>query len=260
MSRKRRRPRRKERRKGVYVLPNLFTSASLYAGFFSIISAINGDYVRAATAILVAGVLDGLDGAVARATKTTSAFGVQYDSLVDLISFGAAPGLMVYLWSLNVFGRIGWAVSFLFLACGALRLARFNVTTSTRDPSFFQGLPIPGAAATIASTVLLFEQIDSSLILPSSAFLGLVLLLALLMVSNLDYISLKNKGLFRSKPFNFLVLTALVFALAAIRPRHFLFFFFITYVASGPIVTVLRRSRNRPKGEETVEEETPAEP
>ena len=157
MSRRKRRP-RPQFSKSIYILPNLFTTASLFCGFYSIISSINGDFLAAAVAIVIAGVFDGLDGAVARATHTTSKFGVEYDSLADLVSFGVAPGVLAYLWALNPFGRLGWVAGFLYVACGALRLARFNVYVPVKDQSYFQGLPIPAAASMIATTVFLFNH------------------------------------------------------------------------------------------------------
>ena len=143
-------------RKGVYILPNLFTTGTLFAGYYSIVSAMNGQYEKAAWFILIATVFDGLDGQVARMTNTTSRFGVEYDSLADLVAFGVAPGLLMYSWALTTFGKLGWLAAFLYVVCGALRLARFNVQVETVESKRFVGLPIPSAAWMVASCGLLF--------------------------------------------------------------------------------------------------------
>ncbi|UCD83469.1 MAG: CDP-diacylglycerol--serine O-phosphatidyltransferase, partial [Deltaproteobacteria bacterium] len=172
-------------RKGVFLLPNLLTSFSLFCGFYSLISSIKGDFLRGAIAILIASVLDGLDGMVARATKTTSRFGLEYDSLSDLVSFGVAPGILAYLWALKPFGKWGWLASFLFVACAALRLARFNVQVDTAEKKEYKGLPSPVAAGMIAITTIMFHYIQWERE-PTRHFIVLLLAyaLALLMVSN----------------------------------------------------------------------------
>jgi CDP-diacylglycerol---serine O-phosphatidyltransferase len=226
-------------------LPNLFTTASLFSGFYAMVSAVNGEYNSAATAILVSMIFDGLDGAVARATKTTSQFGVEYDSLSDLVAFGVAPGLLAYLWALQPFGRLGWVAAFLYVACGALRLARFNVFVPTKKQDFFQGLPIPAAAAMVATTVFLFGYFGQTGPIRHGAVLVLVFALSFLMVSNFRYFSLKNTDFLRSRPFNTLVTAVLLLALAAVKPRIVLFVFFLAYVVSGPVLTayLLRKHR-----------------
>ncbi|NTW99850.1 MAG: CDP-diacylglycerol--serine O-phosphatidyltransferase [Geobacteraceae bacterium] len=161
-------------RKGIYILPNLFTTGSMFAGFYGMIAGINGDYRTAAICILVSAVFDGLDGKVARATGTTSKFGVEYDSLADLVAFGVAPGLIMYFWALKPFGRLGWLAAFLFVVCGALRLARFNVQVETVESKRFVGLPIPAAASMVASTVLFFQHMGW----PSSFTMASVTLLS----------------------------------------------------------------------------------
>ena len=159
MRRSRRNKKRFERRKSIFILPNLLTTCSLFAGFYAIISSVQGKFLYAAIAILVSAFFDFLDWEVARLTHSTSQFGLEYDSLSDLVAFGVAPGLLVYLWALQPFGRLGWVAAFLFVACGALRLARFNVNVSGKDEGYFQGLPIPAAACMIAATVFLFHYL-----------------------------------------------------------------------------------------------------
>src|SRR3990167_6074066 len=143
-------------KKGIFLLPNLITSASLFGGFYSIIASLDGEFNKAAIAIIVSAVLDGLDGRIARLTRSTSKFGVEYDSLADLVAFGLAPGILIFTWALRPFGKYGWLAAFLYVVCGALRLARFNVQITTIESKRFNGLPIPAAAAMVASTVLLF--------------------------------------------------------------------------------------------------------
>ena len=254
MSRRKRRP-RPQFSKSIYILPNLFTTASLFCGFYSIISSINGDFLAAAVAIVIAGVFDGLDGAVARATHTTSKFGVEYDSLADLVSFGVAPGVLAYLWALNPFGRLGWVAGFLYVACGALRLARFNVYVPVKDQSYFQGLPIPAAASMIATTVFLFNHFGHTGPIKHGALLVLIFALSFLMVSNFKYMSLKNTELLKSKPFNTLVAAVLILALAAVRPQVVLFIFFLAYVVSGPLLTAYLIRKRHHGGEEEEEVE-----
>jgi len=246
MSRRRKNRSRAERRRGIYILPNLFTTASLFSGFFAIIAAVHHDFMAAAIAIIVSGVFDFLDGKVARLTQTTSQFGVEYDSLADLVAFGVAPGLLAYLWALEPFGRLGWVAGFLYVACGALRLARFNVYSSRRSSDFFQGLPIPGAAAMIATTVFFLHHLGQSGVIKHWAILVLIFALSFLMVSNFRYFSLKNPELLKSKPFNTLVAATLLLALVAVRPQVVLFFFMLVYVVSGPILTAcLHRAHRR---------------
>ncbi|MBU2549246.1 MAG: CDP-diacylglycerol--serine O-phosphatidyltransferase [Proteobacteria bacterium] len=237
MSKRRKHRSKAERRKGIYILPNLFTTASLFAGFYAIISSINGEFMSAAVAIVVSGLFDFLDGKVARMTNTTSQFGVEYDSLADLVAFGVAPGILAYMWALQPFGRLGWVAGFLYVACGALRLARFNVNSSVRSHDYFQGLPIPAAAAMIATTVFLFNHLGESGPVKHGAILVMVFALSFLMVSNFRYLSLKNSELFKSKPFNTLVAVILMFSLIAVRPHIMLFVLGLGYLVSGPILT-----------------------
>lgn len=230
--------------KSIYILPNLLTTASLFTGFLAILWAVAGHFTWAATAILVSCVFDGLDGKVARLSKGSSSFGVQLDSLADLVSFGVAPALIIYLWQTSVFGRLGIACSFLFLACGALRLARFNIQTDAdgdNPKKFFVGLPIP-AAACFLSTLILFspylpEKVAVSL-LPAGTLL-VVILLALLMVSQVRYASFKEVEVVRAHPFTTSVSVVLLFVLVASDPKLMGFFFFSAYLASGPMYSFL---------------------
>ncbi len=234
--------------KGVYLLPNLFTSASLFSGFFSIISTFKGNYIPASIAILVAIVLDGMDGRVARLTHTTSQFGMEYDSLSDLIAFGVAPALLVYLWALTPFGRWGWLAAFLYVICGALRLARFNTSATNTDLKYFKGLPIPGAAGMIATTVLLLNHVGKSEIHKNMIILLLIYTLAFLMVSNIRFNSLKGININTRKPFNTLVIMILLFIIVASEPPLMLFLISLGYVISGPFNILIKLSRGKAKG------------
>ncbi len=255
MSRRKKSKSRTNRRKTIYILPNLFTTASLFSGFYAIISAINHDFVASAIAIMISGVLDFLDGKVARMTNTTSQFGVEYDSLCDLVAFGVAPGVTAFLWALEPFGRLGWVAAFLFVACGALRLARFNVYVPTKKQDFFQGLPIPAAAGMIATTVILLNHFGQTGTIRHWAILVLIFALSFLMVSNFKYFSLKNPALLKSKPFNTLVVATLVFALVAVRPQIMLFVIMLSYVVCGPILTAYKHHQARLAGHELCDDD-----
>jgi CDP-diacylglycerol--serine O-phosphatidyltransferase len=254
---------RANRRRAIYIFPNLFTTMSLFAGFYSIMSSINGRFVTASFAILVASIMDALDGTVARMTNTTSRFGVEYDSLCDLLSFGAAPSVLVYLWAMKptMFHLaflpspedkslgFGLVAAFVFLACGALRLARFNVSAGHRDPGFFQGLPIPGGAGILAAAVLWHHRRPDHVIVPDSPLiLLLVVALAFLMVSNLDFISLKNKIFIKNNhPFETLAFFITLLAFLIIKAKTVLLPLGFIYLASGPVVTIVRRLRRKPE-------------
>ena len=222
-------------RKGVYILPNLFTTGSLFAGYYSIISVMNGRYETAAWFILVATVFDGLDGKVARMTNTTSRFGVEYDSLADLVAFGVAPGLLMYSWALTSFGKLGWLAAFLYVVCGALRLARFNVQVETVESKRFVGLPIPSAAWMVAACVLLFYCLGGTDTIKQISVVVLVYCLAFLMVSNVQYYSFKDPELVKRQPFGFLVLAIFIIVVIVARPEIMLFVFALAYVSSGPV-------------------------
>lgn len=227
-------------KKGIYILPNLFTTANLFCGFFAVIRAINGDFLTAAWMILLAGVFDFLDGRVARLTKTQSEFGLEYDSLVDLGSFGLAPAVLMYTWSLFHFKPFGWAAAFLFFACGALRLARFNVQATDVEKKTFQGLPIPPAAYCLASYVILYHHLFGPGTSASYIVLLLTFLLALLMVSNIPYRSFKMLDFHRKANFFFLVLLVGVLFVIATSPPVMLFVASLAYVVMGVIEGIIR--------------------
>jgi CDP-diacylglycerol---serine O-phosphatidyltransferase len=243
-------------RKGIYILPNLITLASMFAGFYSIVASLNSDYERAAWAILIASIFDVLDGWVARMTHTATRFGIEIDSLSDVISFGVAPGVLVYTWTLSSFGKIGWLGSFFLVACAALRLARFNVQMGGAEKKHFTGLPTPASALVIATTVLAYEEIIrilehlkltqlADVIGKDYWVLALTFLLAGLMVSNITYHSLKEANLKERRPFGILVIIAAFFAVVAYHPELVLFLVSISYVALGLIEAFLKLFKRR---------------
>ena len=253
------------RRRGVYLLPNLLTSAALFAAFYSIISGINGQFEAAAIAIIVAGILDGLDGRVARLTNTQSDFGEQYDSLADLISFGLAPALLAFNWSLSslseisiMAGKLGWLASFLFVACAALRLARFNTQAGVADKSYFQGLASPAAAGTLVFTIWFF--IDNGVAGDTVRWLIFfeIIVLGLLMFSRVRYHSFKTGPSGDKVPVLWIFLVVLVIVLLALDPPIMGMIFGIAYVLSGLLITLagrrnwkLKREKRLPKKERT---------
>jgi CDP-diacylglycerol--serine O-phosphatidyltransferase len=234
-------------KKGIYILPNLFTSCSLFGGFYAIIATVQGRFEAAAIAILISSLLDGLDGKIARFTNTTSKFGVEYDSLSDLVAFGVAPGLLAFEWSLKPFGRLGWLAVFLYLICGALRLARFNIQKSTLESRHFKGLPIPGAAIFIATLVLFIHSIGGLARNQQIMLIIIMYLLSFLMVSTIDYFSFKGLGLFKRRPFNALVATILLFIVVAYKPALMLFLLSTMYVVSGPAMMLYHLARRSTK-------------
>lgn len=236
------------KRRGIYVLPNLFTTAALFAGFFAIVQAMQGDFERAAVAIFIAMVLDGLDGRVARLTHTQSAFGAEYDSLSDMVSFGAAPSLVMYEWALKDMGRLGWIAAFIYCAGAALRLARFNTTLEVMDKRFFQGLPSPAAAALVAGFV--WVMIDAGIAGHDVRWFGCILTIfaGVTMVSNVRYYSFKDINLKKSVPFFVIAAIALGFALAAYKPETTLFGFFVLYGLSGYVMAVIGLTRRKTAG------------
>ncbi|MEE9146980.1 MAG: CDP-diacylglycerol--serine O-phosphatidyltransferase [Candidatus Tectomicrobia bacterium] len=238
-------------KKSIYLLPNLFTTGNLLCGFSSVIASINEQYVQAALVILLAAVLDCLDGKVARMTNSASAFGVEYDSLADLLSFGLAPGLLLYSWILRPFGHFGWLAACLFVICGALRLARFNVQASGGPRSNFTGLPIPMAAGVIASAVLLGQHLygnaDSLDLEPPLSIVFAVYVLASLLVSNFKYRSFKYLRLRRVRPVPLVLGAALTVLVIALMPELSLFLMFFGYALSGPVESLVRRKK--PKDE-----------
>ena len=234
-----------KRRRGIYILPNLFTTAALFAGFYAIVQAMNQRFEVAAVAIFVAMVLDGLDGRVARLTRTQSAFGAEYDSLSDMVSFGAAPALVVYEWALKDMGKFGWIAAFIYCAGAALRLARFNTNIDVVDKRYFQGLPSPAAAALIAG--LVWVVIDNGVSGEDVRwFAGFLTIFAgVSMVSNVQFWSGKDINLRKSVPF--IVVNALVMAIALVSsyPPGVLFGLFLAYAASGYVIFVMRWLRGR---------------
>lgn len=233
------------RHKSVYILPNLFTTASLFTGFLGLTLAVKGQFEACALCILVSCVFDGLDGKVARLTGTTSEFGVQLDSLADLVAFGVTPAFMAYLWQLQQFNRLGLTAAFLMIACGALRLARFNVQAKTSSKKFFVGLPIPAAGCTLATLVLFSEYLPQELaakVLPIST-LVLVYVVSFFMVSSVRFYSFKEFGALKAHRFSAMVTAILLFVLVASKPKILGFAFFIGYLASGLIYTVFVLSR-----------------
>jgi CDP-diacylglycerol---serine O-phosphatidyltransferase len=234
------------RRRGIYLLPNLFTTAALFAGFFAIVQAMNLNFDLAAIAIYAAMVLDGLDGRVARLTRTQSAFGAEYDSLADVISFGAAPALVIYEWSLRGMGKLGWIAAFVYVAGAALRLARFNTMLEVQDKRWFQGMPSPSAAALVAGFVFVVDDygIDPEgvrwLAFAVTLFAGLT------MVSNLKYYSFKTINLRRTYPFVAILAFVVFFALLSYQPATVLFGMFVAYAISGFVVSAWQALRRRP--------------
>ncbi|ACV68747.1 CDP-diacylglycerol--serine O-phosphatidyltransferase [Desulfohalobium retbaense] len=231
------------RHKGYYLLPNLLTTASLFSGFLGLLWAVQGDYISCALAVLASCFFDGMDGKVARLTRSSSDFGVQLDSLVDMVSFGVTPAVLVYLWQTHVFGRIGLMACFLYMACGSLRLARFNIQSSRVPKKFFIGLPIPAGACTIATLVLFVMYLPETWQTSALPVVTLILmyLLSFLMISKVRYASFKETALVRSHPFTSSVAAIMVFVLVASEPRFLGFLFFLAYLISGPVYTYLYR-------------------
>ncbi|HUJ79186.1 MAG TPA: CDP-diacylglycerol--serine O-phosphatidyltransferase [Nitrospiria bacterium] len=229
------------RRRGIYLLPNLLTTGNLFSGFYGIVSIMSANYVRAAVAVFVAVVFDILDGQIARYTKTSSRFGLEYDSLADLVSFGIAPGLLIYTWALTGYGRLGWVAAFLFVACGALRLARYNVQAGSGDGRYFMGLPIPAAAGLIAATVLLDDHIlRLGKELRPIIILLMTYALAFLMVSRVRYRAFKVVQLPQRRLFELLVGAVLTLIMFTLAPQVMLFAVFVIYALSGLVETPLR--------------------
>lgn len=240
------RSRKKRDKKRVPLLPNLITTMSLFFGFYSILFALKENFHKAAIFILFAGFMDALDGRIARATHTTSLFGKEYDSLSDVIAFGVAPAIMVYLWQFSAYDRLGWLAGFLFVACGALRLARFNSAESS--DTTFTGLPIPMAAVALAGTVLVSEVIRS---IPSVAVMIEVYILSYLMVSNIQYPSFKRVTYIKAHPFQLLVAVVLLLMVVAAIPEIMLVVFVMAFVLSGPVMVIIRMLKSH-KAEENI--------
>ena len=233
----------RKRRKGIYILPNLFTLAALFGGFYAVVMAMNGRFDQAAIGVFCAMVLDSLDGRVARMTNTQSAFGEQMDSLSDMVSFGAAPALIAYVWGLTSLGRWGWIGAFVYCACAALRLARFNVNTAVVDKRFFQGLPSPAAAALVAGFIWLMNDAGIDGFDVRWITFALMLFAGLTMVTNVPFYSFKDISMKRSVPFAVIVLVALGIAVINIHPPTVMFALFVMYGLSGYAVYGWRKTK-----------------
>ena len=244
----------RKRRKGIYVLPNLFTLAALFGGFYAIVMAMNGRFELASMGVFCAMVLDSLDGRVARMTNTQSAFGEQMDSLSDMVSFGAAPALIAYMWALQGLGRWGWIAAFVYCACAALRLARFNVNTGVVDKRFFQGLPSPAAAALVMGFIWLLtdagvhpgqDLLGLSWVHITWVMFGFTLYAGLTMVTNVPFYSFKDLHMKKSVPFAAIVLIALGIAVVNIHPPTVLFGIFVLYGLSGYVLYAWRKAKGQ---------------
>jgi CDP-diacylglycerol--serine O-phosphatidyltransferase len=237
------------RRTGIYLLPNLFTTGALFAGFYAIIAAMRGNYEAASLAIFVAMLFDGLDGRVARLTNTSSKFGAEYDSLSDMVSFGVAPALVVFSWGLGGLGKFGWSVAFIYLACAALRLARFNTQIDTADKNYFTGLASPAAASVIASAVWVCHDagwVGDALPYEMAILVGLLTaIIGFLMIANFPYYSFKSVDFKSRVPFVVMIAMILVFGLVTVDPPRILLFSFLVYAASGPVTQFLNWRKQR---------------
>jgi CDP-diacylglycerol--serine O-phosphatidyltransferase len=235
--------------RGVYLLPNLITTTSLVLGFWSITETFVGDYVTAAWLLLLSAVCDGLDGKVARLTGTASAFGVQYDSLADLVAFGVAPGFLVYVWALKYAfnAKLGWTIAAMYVICGALRLARYNVQFDPDEKTYMKGLAIPMGAAGVALAVLFAHEMEWVTAARTAAAPTITLLwvigLAFLMISRIKYYSFKNVDVLKRRKFSFFVGAILFVLIVRVYPVHTLFAIYLAYMASGPVLFLLRRFR-----------------
>ncbi len=246
----------KKRRRGIYLLPNLITTAALFAGFYGIVAATQGKFEHASVAIFIAMVLDALDGRVARMTNTQSEFGAEYDSLADMGSFGLAPALIMYEWSLSslvnvsfTLGKLGWLAAFLYVASGALRLARFNTRASNTDKRYFQGLPSPAAAAVVVGFVWVCFDNDIKGSDVSMIALAIIVFSGLMMVSNVSYYSFKDIDFHNKVPFMAMLVVVMIFVFGSIDPPITLFAGFMLYALSGPVISLLRRFRKRGRAE-----------
>jgi CDP-diacylglycerol---serine O-phosphatidyltransferase len=233
------------RRRGIYLLPNLFTTAALFSGFYAIVQAMNERFETAAVAIFIAMILDGLDGRVARMTHTQSAFGAEYDSLSDMVSFGVAPALIIYEWALRDMGKLGWIAAFIYCVGAALRLARFNTNHDVLDKRYFQGMPSPAAAALVAGLVWVFLDFGFEGSDVKWFACGLTIFAGLTMISNVKFYSGKEINLRKSVPFVAVAAIALGFALVSSYPAGVLFGLFLLYAVSGYVITLIDWRRNR---------------
>lgn len=224
-------------KKGIYLLPNLLTTAGLFSGFYAVIASMNGRFEAAAVAIFIAMIFDGLDGRVARMTNTQSEFGAEYDSMADMVSFGVAPALVAYNWGFADLGKLGWLAAFIYVAGGALRLARFNTQVGIADQRFFQGLASPAAAGVVAGFVWVAQEYSLASDYMSWIMAGITALSGLLMVSNFKYNSFKEVNWAGKVPFVALLIVMLVFVVVATEPALVLFIVFALYALAGPVNT-----------------------
>ncbi len=238
--------------KGIYLLPNIFTTGTIFGGFYAIVAATQGRFEAAAIAIFVAIFMDGMDGRVARMTHTQSDFGMQYDSLADMVAFGLAPALIIYEWQLKSltgwgeqWGRLGWIAAFVYVACAALRLARFNVQTESADKRFFEGLPSPSAAVLMVGTMWVLLGLELPADMLAYIALGIAFFGGAMMVSNVNYYSFKDVGALKKVPFFVMPALILFIATVIISPAHILYTIFITYMISGPATSAFRMLRKR---------------
>ena len=234
------------RSRGIYLLPNAFTTAALFCGFYAIVMAMNQKFDYSAWAIFVAMILDGLDGRIARLTNTQSEFGAQYDSLSDMVSFGAAPALVIYEWSLRGMGKLGWIAAFVYCAGAALRLARFNTNIEVVDKRFFQGMPSPAAAAMVAGFILMMNDLEFAGTDLSKISWAIAVFAGLTMVTNVPFYSFKDVNFRKSVPFIVVFLIALAFALVSIDPPKVLWPIFVVYGLSGYVVYFWRLAKGKP--------------
>ena len=237
------------RRQGIYLLPNLITTAALFAGFYAIIAAMRGDFENAAVAIFFAMVLDGLDGRIARLTNTSSKFGAEYDSLADMVSFGVAPALVTFSWALGELGKFGWSAAFIYVACAALRLARFNTKIDSADKNYFTGLASPAAAAILASTVWVCHDlgwVGNDLPHKVAVLVGiLTATVGFLMIANFPYYSFKGIDLRHRVPFVVMIAVVLIFGLITLDPPSVLLVGSLVYALSGPVMQEVKRRKRR---------------
>ncbi|MEE8057310.1 MAG: CDP-diacylglycerol--serine O-phosphatidyltransferase [Pseudomonadales bacterium] len=237
------------RRRGIYLLPNLFTTAALFSGFYAVVSGMHGKFETAAIAIFVAMILDGLDGRVARLTNTQSKFGAEYDSLADMVSFGVAPALVMFSWALSDLGKFGWTCAFIYVACAALRLARFNTQINTADKNYFSGLSSPAAAAVVAGIIWVCHDegwvgngLPTELAVVAGCLTGLV---GFLMVLNVPYHSFKGLDFRGRVPFVVMILVVMGFGVVMLDPPRVLLVIALIYAVSGPVTVALKKMRHK---------------
>jgi CDP-diacylglycerol--serine O-phosphatidyltransferase len=229
---------KENRPRGIYLLPNLFTIGSFFAGFFAIVSSFNSNYDNAAIAIFIAMIMDSLDGRVARLTNTMTAFGAEFDSLADMVSFAVAPAVLAYIWNLSSFGKFGWISAFIYMVAVALRLARFNTQLGNVDKRYFQGLPCPSAAAVVTSFVWICYDFGNTGTVAALVLAFIIIVVSVLMVSNIRFRSFKDAELKNNVSFMVILATVLIIVLITFDPSKVLFVVFAGYAVSGPVMTM----------------------